>query len=60
MAGEKMSWSLDVMIPRCVRMEMSHHGGVLCVGDRKGLEAEEGGRVGDIKGVEGADWRVPG
>lgn len=38
-----------------VKMEMSPNGDGIC-GSEHNVEAEGGGRAGDIKGVEGVDW----
>lgn len=37
--------------PEIIKIEMSRHGDTVCIGEQKGLEAKEGGRIGDIKKV---------
>lgn len=50
-----MSWILDMLIlnvdPEIIKIEMSQHGDTICIGEQKGLEAKERGRIGDIKKV---------
>lgn len=44
-----------------LKTEMLQHGDIICVDERKGLEAEEGGRIGDdIKGLKNVDWTRAG